>query len=372
MRILIEGQLMLGGELHQGWIEVHEGRIRAIDRGRPPRHPDKSAFIVTRGLCDLQVNGAGGWNVTDGMNAIRAIDELELAHGVTSYLPTIISTSAEEATEAIATITSRMTEHGSPIAGIHLEGPFLDPEHRGVHRLECLRSPAGGVPDYYRSSAVRMVTIAPELPGALELIAELAARQVLVSIGHTGANEDEAERAVMAGASAVTHLFNAMRKFDHRHPNVPGWALTRGGVTLAVIPDGFHTHPLILRLIDRVAGERVVLVTDSTPAAGAPEGVPYEQAGIAIENRNGRVVTSDDRLAGSALTLDGAVRDWVTHTGGSAPKALEAASERPARLMGLADRLRQGALADITLLDEHLSVVAVMFRGEWVVGREDR
>jgi N-acetylglucosamine-6-phosphate deacetylase len=357
---------MLGGELREGWIEILDGRVGAIDTGPPPRQPDHSSSIVTRGLCDLQVNGAGGWNVTDGIDAIRAIDEVELAHGVTSYLPTIISTSPEEATEAVAIITSRMTELGSPIAGIHLEGPFLDPEHRGVHRVEYLRSPADGVPDYYRSPAVRMVTIAPELPGALDVIADLAARNVLVSIGHTGANENDAERALMAGASAVTHVFNAMRRFDHRHPNVPGWALTRRGITLGVIPDGFHTHPLVLRLLDRVAKERIVLVTDSTPAANAPEGVPYEQAGIAIQNRKGKVVTSNDRLAGSALTLDGAVREWVTHTGCSVAEALQAASERPARLIGLPDQLRPGAPADITLLDEHLIVEAVMLGGEWV------
>lgn len=304
-------------------------------------------------------------NVTDGMAGLRTIDALQLAHGVTSYLPTIITTSDQEATEAVATITERMKDPGSPIAGIHLEGPFLSPEFRGVHRLEYLRTPAGGVPDYVWSDAVRMVTIAPELPGALELIRALRRKGIVVSVGHTGASAEEAERAFEAEATCVTHLFNAMRQFDHRNPNVPGRALTWDGVSLGIIPDGHHVHPIVLSLVDRAARSRVVLVTDATPAAGAPPGAPLVMAGVRLEVAGGRVTGPDGRLAGSALTLDSAIRDWMVHTGAPVEAALVAASERPAAVIGL-QGLEIGAPADLVLLDEGLTVDAVMRKGDWV------
>jgi N-acetylglucosamine-6-phosphate deacetylase len=360
---LVEGQLAIGGELRGGWVEVRNGRIAAVETGRPPRAPDRAAYVVSRGLCDLQVNGAGGHNVTDGMDALQAIDQIQLAHGVTSYLPTIITTSEEEATEAVATIRSRMRNANSPIVGVHLEGPFLDQEHRGVHRAEQLLTPEDGVPPYVWSEAVRMVTIAPELPGALELIKELVARNIIVSIGHTNASETQAETAFQAGASSVTHLFNAMRRFEHRHPNVPGWGLTRAGVMLGVIPDGFHVHPMVLALVDRVARDRVILVTDATPAAAAPPGRPYLMAGVHVESKEGRVATREGHLAGSALTLDAALRDWIAHTGSPVAPALEAASDRPSRFLGLPSGLEPGDPADLVLLDERLSVEGVVAPG---------
>jgi N-acetylglucosamine-6-phosphate deacetylase len=363
--VLIEGHVVSEGAAGAGWVAVRDGLVQEVRQGPPPAQPDRRAHFVARGLCDLQVNGAGGRNVTGGEDALRAIDEIQLAHGVTSYLPTVISTSDREAAEAVAAIALRMQDPDSPIAGVHLEGPFLDPQHRGVHREEHLKVPADGVPDYLWSGAVRMVTLAPELPGALELIEKLRSNGVIVSIGHSGASEEEAARGFEAGATSVTHLFNGMKRFEHRHPNIPGWALAEGGVTVCVIPDGHHVHPLVLKLVDRAARDRVVLVTDATPAAGADPGLSVTMAGVDLRWDGDMVVDPDGRLAGSSLTLDAAVRQWVSHTGAPPAEAVLAASERPARLLGLPG-LQEGAPADLVLLDATLRVEAVMRNGEWV------
>jgi N-acetylglucosamine-6-phosphate deacetylase len=207
--------------------------------------------------------------------------------------------------------------------------------------------------------------VAPELHGALDMVARLRERGVKVSIGHTEATPDEAAAAVRAGASMVTHLFNAMRPFAHRHPNVPAWALTARWVWLGVIADGFHIDPLVLRLIARAAPDRVVLVTDSTPAADAPPG-RYRMGTVEVENAGGRAVDKDGRLAGSVLTLDEAVRRWSGFTGQSLARAWAAASERPARAIGIRCGLREGFPADLVLLTAGGEVRKVMRRGEWV------
>jgi N-acetylglucosamine-6-phosphate deacetylase len=318
-------------------------------------------------LCDLQVNGAAGWNVTDGAAALDAIDAVQLAHGVTSYLATIITTSPDVAGRAVEEIGERVRDPESPVVGIHLEGPFLNPDYGGVHRREFLATPADGEPPYYRSDAVRLVTLAPELPGSLALISSLRDRGVRVALGHTAASAAQAREARQRGASAVTHLFNGMRGFHHRAPSVPGWALGESNVALTVIADGLHVHPAALRLVHRAAASRVILITDASPAAAAPDG-SYEMAGVAIHSDGGSVLDEQSTYAGSALTLDTAVQRWRRFTGAPLAEALEAASERPARFIGLPGGLRVGAPADLVLLGPRGRIGHVMRRGRWVRG----
>jgi N-acetylglucosamine-6-phosphate deacetylase len=363
--VRIGGRLARAGKLVDGWLEIRGHRLSAVELGRAPRGAERQAGIIAPGLCDLQVNGAAGMNVTDGLRALDAIDAVQLHHGVTSYLPTVISTFEDEAATAVAEIGDRVGDPRSPVAGIHLEGPFLNPRYRGVHRAECLAAPPRGEPAYYGSPHVRLVTLAPELPGALQLVSALTARGVTVSIGHTSASAGEAEQAAVHGAACVTHLFNAMKEFHHRRPNVPGWALAESRVRVGVIADGFHVDPLALRLVARLAGRRAVLITDASPAAGADDGV-YRMAGVEIHSEDGRVRDATGGLAGSALTLDEAVRRWTKFAGVSLAESLAAASERPARLVGLETGLRAGAPADLVVLTETGAVERVMRRGVWV------
>ena len=350
-----------------GWVEVRGELVANLGPGAPPRRPDeRHDGLIAPGLVDLQVNGGAGVEVTGGPQALDAIDALLMEHGVTSYLPTIVSGDDQTAARAVADAAERIADPRSPVEGVHLEGPFLDPAHRGAHRLDQLRSPGGALPPAYESSAVRLVTLAPELPEAIELIEALRARGVAVSLGHSGCDAATALRAIAAGARLVTHLFNAMAPLLHRAPALPGVALADPRARIGVIADGFHVDPLVLRIVRRAAGERVILVSDATPAAGAPPG-EYTQAGMRVRvDAEHRVTTPDGVLAGSALTLDEAVRRWCAATGASLADALAAASQRPAHAVGLPAALAPGAPADLVLLDRDGGVHRVMRRGRWM------
>lgn len=367
MSLVLSGQIARGGALREGWIEIERGRVVQLRAGQPPRTPDeRHDGMIAPGLCDLQVNGGAGYEVTSGPAALDAIDALQLAHGVTSYLPTIVTTDVSTADRAVAELEERVADPHSPVAGVHLEGPFLTPAHAGMHRPELMAVPADGVPAYYASSAVRLVTLAPELPGALELVRDLRARGVTVSLGHSGADATTVRAAIDRGAEMVTHLFNAMAPLDHRAPGIAGVALLDRRVRVCVIADGLHVDPLVLELVRLLAGPRVVLVTDATPAAGAPEG-HYEMAGITVQRgREGAARTPDGRLAGSTLTLDAAVRSWAAVTGASLAEAVAAASEVPAAAIRM-PALTVGAPADLVLLDPHGFPVRVMHHGEWLI-----
>jgi N-acetylglucosamine-6-phosphate deacetylase len=234
-----------------------------------------------------------------------------------------------------------------------------------MHAAEYLRTPADGVPEYYRSPAVRLVTLAPELPGALDLIAQLRSRGVAVALGHSGAPAEVARHALAAGAGLVTHLFNAMAPLDHRAPGLAGAALVDDEARVGIIADGLHVDPLVLEIVRRAAGSRVVLVSDATPAAAAPPGT-FEMGGVKIASDvSGAVRTEAGKLAGSALTLDVAVRNWATMTAATPAEAIAAAGEVPGRVLGIAAGLRPGDRADIALFDDDLAVQRVMRLGSW-------
>ena len=204
-----------------------------------------------------------------------------------------------------------------------------------MHRPELLRAPAAGVPRSYDSAAVRLVTLAPELPGALELIARLRGRGVTVALGHSGADAATAIRALDAGATLVTHLFNAMAPLHHRSPGLAGVALTDPRAAPCVIADGVHVDPVVLRLVRRAAGERVILVSDASAAAAAPPGA-YGLAGTAVRRGDdGTVRTAGGRLAGSAALLDEMAVTWAAATGAGPLETMAAAAVRPAAAIGL-------------------------------------
>ena len=364
MTIVLAGTLAEGGKPVAGWVEVEGERIAATGRGAPPRAPDvRAKGLVAPGLCDLQVNGAGG---CEAATDPAAVDQVLLARGVTSYLATVLSAEDSVAAAAVARLAERAADPASPLAGVHLEGPFLSAEHAGMHPPARLRAPAGGVPEYVFSPAVRLVTLAPELPGAIELIGELRRRGVTVALGHSGASADVARRAVDAGARMVTHLFNAMAPLHHRAPGLVGVALADGRVSVCVIADGLHVDPLVLEVVRRAAGERVVLVSDASPAAAASAG-RYRLAGVELERgADGAVRTPAGRLAGSALTLDAAVRNWAALTEATPAEALRAGSETPAAAVCLEAGLHPGRRADLVLLDEAGAVRRTMRAGRWV------
>ena len=317
---------------------------------------------IAPGLCDLQVNGAAGYEVTGDDDALDAIEAALIARGVTRFLATVTTIEDERAAAAVERLARRARDPGSAVAGIHLEGPFLSPEHAGVHAVELLRAPADGVPEHYGDPAVRLVTLAPELPGALDLVESLHARGVTVSLGHTGADADTIGRAADRGARMVTHVFNAMAPLHHRAPGPVGAALVDDRLAIGVIADGRHVDPRVLELIHRAAGDRVVLVSDASPAAGAQPGA-YGFAGRAVTlGADGTVRDADGRLAGSGALLDDVLATWFASTDTELDDAIAAATVRPAELVGLA----RSAPADAVEISDDGRVVRVMRDGRWL------
>lgn len=367
MSVVIAGSVARNGVAGEGWVQVDGPLVTAVGDGAPPQTPgERVEGLLSAGLVDLQVNGAAGHEVTGGEAALDEIEQALLRRGITSWLPTVITTDESTAERTVERLARRAADPRSTVAGVHLEGPFLAPGHAGMHRTDLLRVPADGVPAYVRHPAVRLVTLAPELPRALELVEELAAGGVTVSLGHTGADAPTALRAVDAGARMVTHLFNAMAPLGHRAPGLAGLALTDERLALGVIADGAHLDPLVLRLVHAAAAARVVLVSDASPAAAAHSRVTTF-AGVALDP-DGRVA---GRPAGSLRLLDEDVRTWAAATGASRAAALEAAGERPAALAGLTAALEPGAPADIVEWDSQTRVRRVMRAGRWLADLHD-
>jgi N-acetylglucosamine-6-phosphate deacetylase len=368
VNVLLAGRIARGGVFNTGWIEIQRAGVVALGAGPPPRPPDeRHDGVIAPGLVDLQVNGGAGVEVTAGHGALDRLEEALLAHGVTTYLPTLVSAADDDVARTVAEIGERAVDPASPIAGVHLEGPYLSLQHAGVHRAEWLRSPADGpLASAYASSAVRLVTLAPELAGSLALVGALDARGVTVSLGHSGADAATARAAFDAGASMVTHVFDAMAPLHHRSPGLAGAALVDPRVRVGIIADGHHVDATVLELVRRAAGRRVVLVSDASPAAAAPEG-QYTIGGVTlVRGPDGIARRPDGVLAGSAIMLDDAVRAWTALTGATLAQAIMAGSEEPAAAIGLPRPLAVGSGADLVLMDDAGEVRRVMHGGAWV------
>lgn len=357
---------LVRGSLVPGDVEVTEEAVTRV--GLPAA---KGGRIAAPGYVDMQVNGFAGVDVmTADEDGIALISRALAAHGVTSWVPTLI-TAAEDSTTRALGVLGRLLSSGvgeSPRTavplGVHLEGPFLSPRRLGTHPAQHRRDPDRELLARWRRAApVVAVTLAPELPGALEMVRELSRDGVLVSLGHSDATAEQAHAGFDAGARTVTHLFNAMSPLHHRAPGMPGAALGRPDVVVQLVVDGHHLAPDAVRTAWAAARGRVVLVTDATAAAGRADG-SYALAGVEVEVRGGAVRNAAGALAGSALTLDAAVRN-VCELGADPVDALVAVSETPARLLGRSDvgTLAPGWRADLVVLDDDLTVRDVLVGG---------
>ena len=358
MRLGVEAALV-AGVLVPGDVEVADGAVAAYGLSGP-----NGSGVAVPGFVDLQVNGFAGVDLmcsdTDGY---RRAGEALLETGVTAYLPTFISAPEEDVLAALGNVPA--DTRGARILGVHLEGPFLSKNRLGIHPLAARRDPDLALLERLLGAGpVRMMTLAPELPGADELIDRLLLSGVTVSCGHTDATAEEAMRAFDRGARAVTHIFNAMRPFRHRDPGLAGAALAREDVIVQMILDGVHLAEETVRVIWQAAPGRVALVTDSVAAAGMGDG-SYFLAGSEIEVRGGVARSVDDILAGSALTMIEAVRN-LHALDVPLPQAVAAATAVPARVLGEPDlgRLDVGLPADLVVLDDNLEIERVCVGGE--------
>lgn len=367
--------------LEPGWVALDGASITGVGRGDPPAAygdpHDLGGDHVLPGFIDLHMHGGGGAQITtdDPEEILRAV-AFHRRHGTTRTLASLVTAPLEQMTAAVKTIAEIIgSGEGATIAGIHLEGPFLNPSKRGSHHRDHLLAPdpralrrllAAG------DGAVRVVTLAPELPGGMDLLREVAAAGAIAAVGHTEATHDEARDAFAAGARLATHLFNAMRQFHHRDPGPAGAALADDTVTCEMINDGIHVHDEAVRIAVAAAGaDRIAFITDATPAAGMTDG-RFHLGPVPILARDGRVTLLDGvSIAGSTLTMDAAVRHAVHAVGIPITEAATAAATTPARLLGIADRtgsIHPGRDADLVILAADLRVRTVMVAGTVVSG----
>jgi N-acetylglucosamine-6-phosphate deacetylase len=289
-------------------------------------------------MIDLQVNGAGGHDLTDEPARLWDVGIVLRRFGANAFLPTLVSPSwatVDRAREVLLAGVPAGYDGATPL-GWHVEGPFLNPERAGAHSPEMLQAPdSGAVRDWSPATGVRMVTLAPELPGALDVVEALVANGVVVSAGHSAATFDQAAAGFDAGIRGVTHLFNAMSPLDHRDPGLPGAALADERVTVWLIPDGLHVHPALIAIVRRAVGaERLAIVTDAIAALGVAPG-RHRLAGRLIDCDETSARLPNGVLAGSVIGLEQGVGNLARYTGTSIEQARLAVTAVPARLLGI-------------------------------------
>jgi len=380
--IRLAGARVVAGSrmLDPGHVVVAGERIAAVGEGAPPGDgpvQDLAGRWLLPGYIDLHVHGGGGGSLTgDDPAEHRAAAEFHGRHGTTSLLATTVSSSPDHLAAAVTALRETLREpgDGARIAGINMEGPYISVERRGAHDPALVRDP--DLEEFARlvklaDGALRVVTLAPERPGAAELIAAVRAAGAVVSLGHTAAPYDVALAAVDMGAALVTHMFNGMHPLHHRAPGMVGAGLVARDLTCELIADGLHVHPGAARALVEAKGvDRIALITDCMHAAGLPEGDYDMGEGRFITVAGGLAkMRGTDTIAGSTLTMEKAVQNVVRFAGLTVAEASRMASANQARLLGvpgLTGRLVVGSLADLVVLDDDLAVQGVMVGGNWI------
>jgi N-acetylglucosamine-6-phosphate deacetylase len=381
--LLVKGDSLVNEDL---WVSSVNGKILNGQeilyehRTAPEEIVDLGGRILSPGLIDTQLNGAYGFDfsvipeegtATYGKGVLRVNRNL-VAGGVTSYLPTLTSQRPEVYHQALPFLgpsgATRDASYGSESLGAHCEGPFLSPTKNGIHNADILQEPVNGLPDIAECygptniqthSPIKLITLAPELPGALSAIQALTDLGIRVSIGHSEATYEEGKTGIKAGASMITHLFNAMRPLHHRNPGIFGLLGTPSSSIrkpyFGIIADGIHLHPTSIKIAWNAHPEGLILVTDAMRLAGMPDGT-YEWTNGSRIIKDGALLTLEEngKIAGSSIQLVDCVTNFMNWTAATVPEALKTVTETPAKMLGLDDvkgTLKEGADADLVVLD---------------------
>ena len=367
MRAIINGTIVLPDRAIEGMALLFDSRIAGIvPAGELPAGAeiiDAAGARVIPGLIDMHIHGYLGEDASDGsFDGLRTMAEGVAKNGVTGFLPTTMTVSYDEIRAAFAQIRRGMAESvrpewsGAQRLGVNAEGPFINPGKKGAQAGENIR-PGDAAFLKEHLDIIRVFTIAPEMPGNMDCIREMAGK-TLISMGHTGATFDEAHAAIDAGVRHVTHLFNAQTPLMHRDPGVVGAALTDDRVSAELIADTFHVSANLFPLVTRMKGDKLVLITDCTRAGGLADG-EYTLGGQPIFVKGIECRLADGTIAGSVLRLNHAVRNLLAHTDLPLWEAVNAASLNPAKRIGIDDRkgsLETGKDADIAICDADFNV----------------
>jgi N-acetylglucosamine-6-phosphate deacetylase len=371
------------GVVEPGWVRVEEGRIVAIGGadtlrsaqggtdGSAPEVVDAGRRWLLPGLVDVHVHGALGHETMDGdVAGLQEMARFYAAHGVTSFLATTWTGSTDDTIAALHGVARAMAEpdaRGAQLLGAHLEGPYLNPDRCGAQDVSVIRR--GTLDESMRfldTGVVRMMTIAPEMPGHLEVVRGLVEHGVVMSAGHTDATYDQMRDAVAAGVTHVTHTFNAMRPLHHREPGAVGAAMALPELSVELIADDIHVHPAAMRALYATRGaEGIVLVTDAISAAGMPSG-EYPIGDRTVIVADGAVRLPDGALAGSMLTLDVGLRNLQRATGRSLAELWPTSSRNAARIAGVGDHkgtIEVGRDADLVVVDDQVRVELTIVGG---------
>lgn len=387
-------QILRAGEILKEDLWVRDGKfvdpekIFYDEKIQPNQTIDCKGALISPGYIDVQINGGFGIDFTHNVeNVEEGIDTVAkklLAYGVTSFCPTLVTSPSETYRKILPKLKRRNgSKEGAAILGVHVEGPFINPSKKGAHPENCIEQLENGFHTllnmYGSLDNVSFVTLAPELPNATDVIAELCKRNIKVSVGHSAGNLCDGEAAVKSGASFITHLFNAMLPFHHRDPGLVGLLtsdqIPAGRIVhFGIIADGIHTHPAALRIAHRTHPQGLVLVTDAISGLGLKEGV-HQLGQLRIEIRSGRAyIAGTDTLCGSTAEMSECVRNFKEATGCSVVEALEAATLHPAKALGIEHAkgvLDFDADADFVMLNENLELLSTWIAGERVYDNSD-
>jgi N-acetylglucosamine-6-phosphate deacetylase len=358
--------------LAPGWVLVEGDRVADVQPGAPPRPADVdlASYTVVPGFVDSHVHGGGGAAFDGGdPDAAATVARTHLGLGTTTMTASLVTDTPEALARSVRELNALVDD--GVLAGVHLEGPWLSQRHAGAHRPDLLIEPTPRDLDGLVEASgghLRMVTLAPELPGGLDAVRRLTTAGVVVAVGHTDATYDQVRAALDAGASVGTHLFNAMRGIHHREPGPVTALLEDPDAFVELIADGVHLHPAVLHLAATRKSSRTVLVTDAMAAAGAGDG-DYDLGPMRVEVRDGVArLAGEGAIAGSTLTMATAVKFAVIVAGLRIEDVVNAATAAPAAMLGLegVGSLLPGLRADLVALDADLEVRRVMRAGDWV------
>jgi len=339
----------------------------------------RDKFVVP-GFIDMHVHGGGGSDIMDGKyEAVKQVAVTHSRFGTTAFLPTTMTMSKNNIVGSLKSIYEAFIKGtgAAEILGVHLEGPYINPEKKGAQKEKDIkRASTREFLEFNKASGnlICLITIAPEMPGAIDFIRWLHKQGVIVSAGHSNATYEQVQEGIQAGLSHVTHTFNAMSGLDHREPGVVGADLTSTELKVEIIADGIHIHPVAMKILVKAKEiGKIVLITDAMRATSKPEGT-YKLGGQEVTVAKGQARLKNGTLAGSVLTMDKAVRNLITKVGVSLTEAIQMATFNPAKCLGAEDKkgsLEPGKDADIVVLDKKLEVELTMVRGKIVYMREE-